>query len=1123
VNTLAGILHHPLTHRIGWALLHSLWQGALVGAVFALLRFALRRRSANARYVAGCLSLGLLSAFPVVTVLVGSLPSAAPGSESPVISAFRGAAAPVFSFGDLQSSHAGHAAPSLGHRGPDILGQVVPLLGVAWFLGVAFFSARLTRSCWWVRTIRLRGNEPLAPEWMETLNDLRRRLGVSRPVRLLKSALVEVPTVIGWFRPVILLPAATLCGLTPGQLEAILAHELAHVRRWDYVVNACQCLVETLMFYHPVVWWISRCIREERENCCDDLVVEVCGDRLAYARALAAIEGFRGGPSELAFAASGGSLLNRIRRLLGVSNDKGPASGWQVAGLAFLGIGLVAIVLGIRLAVGSHPISVTFLRWSETPVFPASAPGLNQIAAKVFGTNTLAFRVPVAMVTPEIPPANGSRAVSQDVRAVEQAWANPTKRELQPPADPSDQTNLAYAGQGRQAMLAKLNRIRLDSVSFDGVPLSEVVLFLNDEAKKRDPEKRGVNFVLNQNIGGAATALQTLGPDGQLIPPAPLEQVDMSSIIIKINPALTDIRLADVLEAIVKVADKPIKYSIEDYCIVFSLRGLETTPLYVRTFKVDTNAFLAFLSGLRIPQPPDWNGVGRGIEVIEGSPRIPSPSPSDGERVPPTTLTADSPRFRILGLRRAEGTAGTSGVQGIVLALMNYLARLGVDLDPIRNPGKAMFYADRRGMLVVRATLQDLDIIERVIAELNATPPGEPSGSRKTSPGHSTTNAPQASFHPVLITTPGTNTSPDGVWRVVVSAAGDSLDLSRYRSSKGEGWAGASWTTSSPQKWTAHAGWFVFIESESRVWAYDGDRSLLLLAATADSATWYGPSRFPGAVPGEVSSRLSQAAREAIEPGLAPRAPQQKDSEGGRSTGATPQTTPELSALFQRAVPPADTPRVGFIREEKTVALDDKGSQLEFIQAKDGRLSWRVTWTDEGPGRESLAMDHDGFFKGTGWFAYVESPGRIWLFDGIRDLDLVQRGRGRYSVVAKDVFGTCPKQVLDALPDSARKALEELHKSQGPADRSVTPDSKAGSNDQQTGSANPLRDAYVLYELGQFGAAEQKLQAVLQKAPEDAAAAYLLSLVHEAQHRRESGQERPWGYYPTIPPKPIYR
>ena len=146
------------------------------------------------------------------------------------------------------------------------------------------------------------------------------------------------------------------------------------MRRLDYVINAFQCLVETLMFYHPVAWWISRCIREERENCCDDLVIEVCGDRLAYTRALAAtMEGLRGELPDLAFAVSGGSLLNRIRRLLGVPNDKGSVSGWQVARLAVLGISLVIIALGVRLAVGSHPLSVTFLRWSDTPVFPANA------------------------------------------------------------------------------------------------------------------------------------------------------------------------------------------------------------------------------------------------------------------------------------------------------------------------------------------------------------------------------------------------------------------------------------------------------------------------------------------------------------------------------------------------------------------------------------------------------------------------------------------------------------------------------------------------------------------------------------------------------------------------------
>ena len=352
MNAVWGVFNHPLTRQIGWVLLHSLWQGACVGALFALLRFALRRRSANLRYLAGCLSLGILLAAPVLTLLIGSAPSASPGPGSSGMSTFHGADAPVFGFEGFQRTYAGTGGYSLGHWGTDFFTRVAPLLATIWVLGVTFFSARLTRGCWCVRNIRIRDNEPMEAAWMETLNDLRRRLGVSRPVRLLKSALVEVPTVIGWFRPVILLPAASLTGLTPGQLEALLAHELAHVRRLDYVVNAFQCLVETLMFYHPVAWWISRYVREERENCCDDLVVRVCGDRLAYARALATMEGLRGELPNLAFAASGGSLLNRIRRLLGASSENGSASIRQLSGLALLGIGVLLIVLGVRFAMG---------------------------------------------------------------------------------------------------------------------------------------------------------------------------------------------------------------------------------------------------------------------------------------------------------------------------------------------------------------------------------------------------------------------------------------------------------------------------------------------------------------------------------------------------------------------------------------------------------------------------------------------------------------------------------------------------------------------------------------------------------------------------------------------------
>jgi len=349
MNTAFAILNRPVMHQVGWTLLHSLWQGALVGVVFFVLRFALRRCSAQARYLAGCLCLTLLVAMPAVTLLKGLPSPPAGGAAGAVMSAPGGIAVHAFGVASAARSYGGSGPYWPVHRGADFLARLAPELASVWVLGVAFFSAKLTRSCWCVRDLRTRDQEPVEAAWLEMLDDLRCRLGVNRPVRLLKSALVEVPTVIGWFRPVILLPAATLTGLAPGQLEAILAHELAHVRRLDYVVNAFQCLVETLMFYHPVAWWISACIREERENCCDDLVISVCGDRLGYARALATLEGLRAELPEWSFAASGGSLLNRIRRLVGLAKDKGRVTAREVSGLALLGIGLVLIVLGIRM------------------------------------------------------------------------------------------------------------------------------------------------------------------------------------------------------------------------------------------------------------------------------------------------------------------------------------------------------------------------------------------------------------------------------------------------------------------------------------------------------------------------------------------------------------------------------------------------------------------------------------------------------------------------------------------------------------------------------------------------------------------------------------------------------
>jgi uncharacterized protein (TIGR03435 family) len=157
------------------------------------------------------------------------------------------------------------------------------------------------------------------PEWQKTLKELGAQIGLSRPVRLLVSALVQVPTVVGWLRPVVLVPVGALGGLPAEHLEALLLHELAHIRRHDYLINILQSVAESLLFYHPAVWWVSGHIRAEREQCCDDVAVSISGDAITYAHALAQLESYRPGRLSAAIAANGGSLANRIARLLGQS------------------------------------------------------------------------------------------------------------------------------------------------------------------------------------------------------------------------------------------------------------------------------------------------------------------------------------------------------------------------------------------------------------------------------------------------------------------------------------------------------------------------------------------------------------------------------------------------------------------------------------------------------------------------------------------------------------------------------------------------------------------------------------------------------------------------------------
>lgn len=369
MTLIQTLLDHPVVESIGWALIHFVWQGAIIGLVLACVLAAIRRRSSNVKYLTCCCGLLVLAAAPVATSVFllphdsgGTVVSAEPdssGAETGPVVADSTVEPVVPATSDLTQSADAAAkptpvnpaptkrpGPTSGTNLPSLSEWLQPHLDwilAGWFAGVVALSVRLL-VCWMnVGRLTRRGTGAVSESVSAVFSDLVDRVGVSRPVRLFESSLVQVPTVLGALRPVILLPVTAVSGLSASQLEAILAHELAHVRRHDYLVNLLQTAIETLLFYHPVVWWVSQRIRAERENCCDDVASAVCGDRIEYAEALVRMEEIRGTTPQLAVAATGGSLLQRVRRLVAPGRASGERRRpWWLGGAIPLSLLLLA-------------------------------------------------------------------------------------------------------------------------------------------------------------------------------------------------------------------------------------------------------------------------------------------------------------------------------------------------------------------------------------------------------------------------------------------------------------------------------------------------------------------------------------------------------------------------------------------------------------------------------------------------------------------------------------------------------------------------------------------------------------------------------------------------------------
>ncbi|KZC17215.1 hypothetical protein RHOFW510R12_07130 [Rhodanobacter sp. FW510-R12] len=318
---------------IGWALVHFIWQGALLGLVYAAVRVALPRGEARYRFGLGVLV--VLAVCPLLTAwrLLQAAPPLVPLAADMVAATAGG---PDVTVAAAWASGSGFNA-------------LLPWLVLAWLLGVLLLSLRAWRQ-WRTLKALVRVAESM-PRWQAQVTHMAQRFGLRRHVTVLCSKVIATPALVGWIRPVILLPMAVACRFPCTQIELILAHELAHLQRWDPLVNLFQVILETLHFYHPVVHWISRDVRNEREICCDELALSASGgSRHVFVTALAELGELRERHGSLLLAASGGVLLDRVQHMIAPAS-RAPRLHTSARFVALL-VGAVLAALALRLESG---------------------------------------------------------------------------------------------------------------------------------------------------------------------------------------------------------------------------------------------------------------------------------------------------------------------------------------------------------------------------------------------------------------------------------------------------------------------------------------------------------------------------------------------------------------------------------------------------------------------------------------------------------------------------------------------------------------------------------------------------------------------------------------------------
>lgn len=579
-----------------------------------------------------------------------------------------------------------------------------------WLAGVVLLSARLA---WGTANLarRTRCESPVRdPGALALLEECRAIMGTRVRLKLAETDQVDSPALFGFWRLNLLLPPGTLRHLNRAELRYVFLHELAHVRRGDVLLNWLITLLQVVYWFNPVIWFAFARMRADREMACDAMALARAGatERAAYgATILKLVSGLRStrpAPGLVGISEGKSNLERRIRM---IASHRNPSRG------SFL-----AIMILVTLAL----VSLTDARATREMAEPEEAG--NEVTVS-FGSETdeaLESRSDVVSSAEDRPPASedehrriqAAAHVQAGKALYEMGLFSEAESEMRQAdiLDPENQAAFYYLKLISEAKYVqgfparnKLRRIVFNEVQFDGLRLPDVLDYLARATRDLDPDGSGVNFLINPSVMLSPTPLVVDPIGGRVITETPVDPLDMNSVIIRIVPPIRNVSLADVLDAVVRVADQPIHYTIEDYGVVFAqVSPAESRQLETRIFKVRSETFLKALDA--VGTFPLGHSNQTATDDRGGD--------SDAIELPAAHMSGDN--FGFAGLPRVTSTYVTKSAQEKV---RDFFRAAGVDVMPPNQ----IYFNERKGVLMVRATPRELDIIQQAIEVLTQPPP----------------------------------------------------------------------------------------------------------------------------------------------------------------------------------------------------------------------------------------------------------------------------------------------------------------------------------------------------------------------------------------------------------------